>query len=419
MLCSLFPEDYEIRVEDLTRFGKGLGIFGEVDSYEAARIEMLTAKRKLLDACLLLKGQEGCVRMHDLVRDAAHWIANYGIQVIMGSKIHARAKKSAITYLYCHNVKRFSLYNQLDCTKLKILIILCIDKEGSVEMPQAFFEGTKDLEVLAMARAENIRGKPSLALPRSIEFLKNIHTLCLRGFNLGDISIVQKLDMLETLELSDCSIDRLPNGIVKLEKLRLLGLTRCAIEKNPYEVIGRLSQLEELYVMRSPDRFRWKFDKEVVASIFDKDNITPTLQRYHIQIGHDTGLYLSVDDSISRALSIEYFDPNSNATIKDLVQRAEILHLKRIQGGYTTVNPQLVEAIGGDMNDIIHLKLEFCSTIECLIDTNNFSSSFGSIFSKLVKVEVRGLDHLKELCHGPPLSDFFGNLQELSIHLCH
>lgn len=130
-------------------------------------------------------------------------------------------------------------------------------------------------------------------------------------------------------------------------------------------------------------------------------------------------MYLSVDDSISRALSIEYFDPNSNATIKDLVQRAEILHLKRIQGGYTTVNPQLVEAIGGDMNDIIHLKLEFCSTIECLIDTNNFSSSFGSIFSKLVKVEVRGLDHLKELCHGPPPSDFFGNLQELSIHLCH
>ncbi|TKY69261.1 Disease resistance protein [Spatholobus suberectus] len=416
LLCSLFPEDYEIYVEDLIRYGKGLGLFGEVDSYEAARIEILTAKRKLLDACLLLKGQEGCVKMHDLVRDAAHWIANYEIQGIMGSKIHATAKQSTIMYLYLHNVKRFSLPNQLDCTKLKILIVLCLDKEASVDTPQAFFEGTKDLEVLAIARAENIRGKPSLSLPRSIEVLKILRTLCLRGFNLGDISVVQKLDILETLELSDCSINRLPNGIVKLEKLRLLSLTRCAIERNPYEVIGRLSQLEELYIMRSPDRFRWKLDKEVVASIFDKDNITPALQRYHIQIGHDSGLYLSVDDSISRGLSIEYFDPNSNATIKDLVQRAEILHLRRIQGDYTTVAPHLVEATG-DMNDMIHLKLEFCSKIECLIDTS--SSAVGSIFSKLVKIEVRGMDHLTELCHGPPPSDFLGNLEELSIHLCH
>ncbi|RDX93489.1 Disease resistance protein, partial [Mucuna pruriens] len=417
-LCSLFPEDYEIHVEDLIRYGKGLGLFGEVDSYEAARIEMLTAKRKLLDACLLLKGREGCVKMHDLVRDAAHWIANYEIQGIMGSKVHATAKQSTIMYLYLHNVKRFSLPNQLDCTKLKILIVLCLDKEASVETPQAFFEGTKDLEVLAISRAENIRRKLSLSLPRSIEFLKILRTLCLRGFNLGDISVVQKLDLLETLELSDCSINRLPNGIVKLEKLRLLSLTRCAIEMNPYEVIGRLSQLEELYIMRSHDRCRWKFDKEVVASIFDKDNITPTLQRYHIQIGDDSGLYLSVDDSISRGLSIEYFDPNSNATIKDLVQRAEILHLKRIQGDYTTVAPHLVEAIG-DMNDMIHLKLEVCSNIECLIDTSNFSSAVGSIFSKLVKIEVRGMDHLKELCHGPPPSDFLGNLEGLSIHLCH
>lgn len=420
MLCSLFPEDYEIRVEDLTRFGKGLGIFGDVDSYEAARIEMLTAKRKLLDACLLLKGQEGRVKMHDLVRDAAHWIKNYEIQVIMGCKIHATAKKGTMTYLYCHDVKRFSpLLNQLDCTKLKILIILCLDKDGVVEMPQAFFEGTKGLEVLAIAKAENIRGKPSLVLPRSIEFLKNIHTLCLRGFNFGDISILLKLEILETLELSDCSIIRLPKGMVKLEKLRLLSLTCCVIDKNPFEVIGKLSQLEELYVMRSPDRFKWRFDKEVVATIFDKYNIIPTLQRYHIQIGHDLGLYHSVDDSISRALSIEYFDPTSNATIKDLVERAEILHLKRIQGDYTTVTPQLVEAIGGEMNDMIHLKLEICSKIECLIDTNNFSSSIGSIFSKLVRIEVRSMENLKELCHGPPPSDFFGNMQEMSIHLCH
>ncbi|GAU51536.1 hypothetical protein TSUD_414000 [Trifolium subterraneum] len=48
LLCSVFPEDCEIHVELLTRSAIGLGIVGEVHSYEAARDEVSVAKNKLI-----------------------------------------------------------------------------------------------------------------------------------------------------------------------------------------------------------------------------------------------------------------------------------------------------------------------------------------------------------------------------------
>ncbi|KAJ1410870.1 P-loop containing nucleoside triphosphate hydrolase [Sesbania bispinosa] len=72
-LCSAFPEDYEIPVEILTRSAIGLGIVGEVQSYEEARNEVSAAQNKLISCCLLLDVDDRkCVKMHDLVRNVAH-----------------------------------------------------------------------------------------------------------------------------------------------------------------------------------------------------------------------------------------------------------------------------------------------------------------------------------------------------------
>ncbi|KAL2329592.1 hypothetical protein Fmac_017173 [Flemingia macrophylla] len=43
LLCSIFPEDYEIHLEDLFRFGKGLGLIGTSGTMEIARKEMHVA----------------------------------------------------------------------------------------------------------------------------------------------------------------------------------------------------------------------------------------------------------------------------------------------------------------------------------------------------------------------------------------
>ncbi|KOM46318.1 hypothetical protein LR48_Vigan07g002200 [Vigna angularis] len=82
LLCSVFPEDYEITLECLIRCAIGLGVAGEVETYEAARAEVTEAKIKLVSSCLLLEADDECVKMHDLVRDVAHWIAKNENKII-------------------------------------------------------------------------------------------------------------------------------------------------------------------------------------------------------------------------------------------------------------------------------------------------------------------------------------------------
>jgi hypothetical protein len=52
-----------------------------------------------------------------------------------------------------------------------------------------------------------------LAIPQSIERLTMLQTLCLRGYELGDISIPTSLTRLEILDLRSSTFNELPQGI--------------------------------------------------------------------------------------------------------------------------------------------------------------------------------------------------------------
>jgi len=94
LLCSVFREDEKIPTERLTRHGIGGGLFGEdYVSYEDARSEVVLSKNKLLDSCLLLEADQSRVKMHDLVRDAAQWIANKEILTV---KLYDKNQKAMI-----------------------------------------------------------------------------------------------------------------------------------------------------------------------------------------------------------------------------------------------------------------------------------------------------------------------------------
>ena len=68
----MFPEDNEIRVEELLRYTIGIGLFGELYSYQTARSQVLSNKQKLIDSFLSIKAdKEGHVKVHDLVHDVA------------------------------------------------------------------------------------------------------------------------------------------------------------------------------------------------------------------------------------------------------------------------------------------------------------------------------------------------------------
>uniref|UniRef100_F6HS91 Uncharacterized protein n=1 Tax=Vitis vinifera TaxID=29760 RepID=F6HS91_VITVI len=75
LYCSLFPEDFNILKENLIDYWIGEGFLHEFDDIDEARNQGHNIIGILLNACLLEKSSRDIIRMHDVVRDMALWIA--------------------------------------------------------------------------------------------------------------------------------------------------------------------------------------------------------------------------------------------------------------------------------------------------------------------------------------------------------
>ncbi|RHN67916.1 putative P-loop containing nucleoside triphosphate hydrolase [Medicago truncatula] len=122
LMCYVFREDEVISIEKLTRLGIGRGLFGEdYGNCKDARIQIIISKNKLLDSCLLLEYYLSNVKMHDLVRDAAQWIANKEIQTVNLYYKNQKAKverEANIKYLLCEGKLKDLFSFKLDGSKL-------------------------------------------------------------------------------------------------------------------------------------------------------------------------------------------------------------------------------------------------------------------------------------------------------------
>ncbi|CAL5202541.1 unnamed protein product [Lathyrus oleraceus] len=405
LLCSVFREDEEVLTERLARLAIGGGLFGEdYGSYQDARNQVVISKNKLLDSCLLLEAGQWTVKMHDLVRDAAQWIANKEIQTV---QVHDKNQKAMvereknIKYLLCEGKPKDVFSCKLDGSKLEILIVILYkdedDQDPNIKVPDSVFKNNTGLRVFELCGVFLC----NLSLPQSIQSLKNIRSLIFRFGRLGDISILGNLPSLETLDLSFCFINELPSGITKLEKFRLLKLEFCTIYwNNPFEVIERCSLLQELY-------FEGSFNhccREITL---------PTLQMFYV--ADNSGIDYSSSKCVSIDYEYEFF--LSETTLKYCMQEAEVLKLGRIEGGWRNIIPEIV-ALDHGMNDLVVLHLSCISQLQCLIETKHTSSQVSHVFSKLVKLHLKNMENLEELCIGPLSFDPFKSLEDLYIGNC-
>jgi len=406
LFCSVFQDDEKIHTERLTRLGIGGGLFGEdYASYEYARSQVVISKNKLLDSCLLLEADQSSVKMHDLVRDAAQWIANKEIQTVKLYDKNQKAmveREASIKYLSCEGKLKDVFSFKLNGSKLEILIVTVHKDEDchdvKIEVPNSFFENCTSLRVFELIYDNN--PYISLSLPQSVQSMKNIRSLLFLQVNLGDISILGNLQSLETLDLDYCKIDELPHGITKLEKLKLLNLEGCGIARNnPFEVIEGCSSLEELY-------FRYSFND------FCREISFPKLQRFDIK--ND---FRSVNELSSKCVSLVGIHDVflSETTLKYCMQEAEVLRLARIEGEWRNIIPEIVPLDHG-MNDLVKLELRCISQLEFLIDTKHTEVS--KLFSKLVELELWNLENLEELFNGPLSFDSMNSLEKLTINNC-
>ncbi|KAF3641070.1 putative glycosyltransferase-like isoform X1 [Capsicum annuum] len=165
LYCSLYPAT--IPIDDLIHCWWAEGILGEHETYEEAYNWGITLIESLKDVCLLeadkmeiVRAQVvDCVKMHDVVRDVARWIAStFGdehtsvFQAGIGLTEISHIKISA-------SVKRISFVsNKIEClpdclTKCpKTTSLHLQDNKPLAKIPKEFFLAFPALRVLNLSR---------------------------------------------------------------------------------------------------------------------------------------------------------------------------------------------------------------------------------------------------------------------------
>ncbi|XP_052732255.1 disease resistance protein SUMM2-like isoform X3 [Vigna angularis] len=410
LLCSVFPEDYEISVECLIRCAIGLGVAGEVDTYEEVRIEVTAAKMKLVSSCLMMEADHECVKMHDLVRDVAHWIAKNENKIVQCEpKKDVSLEQGSIRYLWCEKFP-----DGLDCSNLEFLTI-----QTKLEVSNGIFERMGKLRVLIITNKCDYGLQLSTT---SFKALTNLRCLVLRYWKLRDISFVRDMKKLESLSFDRCSwpsfLDLQTDiAVTPLTNLKLLEFQSCDIKSKIFEEIKRIPFLEELYIFKHT----WMYhEEEKVKLFFNSFSVPQTLQRYGIILGYDyfyTEYVWQEFCSYERTLVLNYFDI-SNEVIKGLAKKAKELSVANIKGGAKNIIPDIFQIEEG-MNELKELRIRDCEEIVCLVDTSNHLSKMENLFSKLNLMRIVNMKHLKALWHGcQPANGCFEKLEKLYIENC-
>ncbi|KAB2607019.1 disease resistance protein [Pyrus ussuriensis x Pyrus communis] len=253
LLCCLFPEDYDIPIEYLVRYGWGRGYFSSIVTLEDARNRVHSLVDQLKRRFLLLDGgMSETTKMHDIVRDVAISIASRDPHRFL-VRSHAENKEWPNLATY----DTISLVGDLEipvgCPKLELLQTMNGRfSKGSMDI---ICKAMKELKVLALVGME----MEDLGSSRSPGVLKNLRTLILDGSHFDGMStdVFGPLENLEILSFRDCYyMHELPSEIGRLKQLRLLDTTNCKnLKVIPHGIFSSLCRLEELYMMGSFDKW--------------------------------------------------------------------------------------------------------------------------------------------------------------------
>ncbi|PPD67739.1 hypothetical protein GOBAR_DD35383 [Gossypium barbadense] len=240
LLCSLFPEDDEIYVENLVGYAWGLKLCKCIDPIKYVRSEVFASIEIIKNSGLLLDCRERHVKMHDVVRQFALWIASSRKEFSFGTVETLPMDESFKHYtaISFETDQTDELPKGVGFPYLKLLLH---GANRFMETSSEFFEGMKALKICALNHL--------LISLSTFQFHMNLQTLYLINCKLSDISMLGKLKTLHILSLSRSDITELPTEAGDLENLRLLDLSYSyELRRITPNLIRRLSNLEELYL---------------------------------------------------------------------------------------------------------------------------------------------------------------------------
>ncbi|XAR68470.1 hypothetical protein NMG60_11003593, partial [Bertholletia excelsa] len=445
-LCCLFPEDFEIPIEELFRHGKGKQLFEVRDQLNVVRDYAFSLVKDLKRRNLLLEGKnESHVKMHDVVRE-------FGIS-ITSDQTKKDVFKDLSLISHDDNLKQWpdketfenytcislvtdamaKLPEGLNCSDLELLMLF--HNNCTISLPKNFFERMGALKILMLRNMPTVTQAPSLGL------LKNLRTLCIQACGrIEIISAISELIKLEILSFRDSGLHEIPKEIGQLINLKLLDLTGCRfLEQISPGVISSLVKLEELY-MRS--FYHWEVEGKVEerqnASLNELEHLSnlntleilvpnpatlprnpifSTLVKYYIVVGEKKGFY---DDSLvlERKLVLKQFNKieSSSSGINVLFKNTESLTL------YHLKSEDIVgEAIQDGFHNLKYLTIWKCETTKFL-EISSDCERLEEIFSKESEREVNEHKKIKfpsleklVLRHLPKFISFYKGIKEVEF----
>nr|XP_043638301.1 probable disease resistance protein At4g27220 [Erigeron canadensis] len=410
LLCSLFPEDDDISLEDLICYGWGLGKFDDPDSIEVARAKVRIAVDVLTSSGLLLNGTyDGCTKMHDIVRDVALLIAsqdnnNFLVEAGKGLKEWLPTQNSLERYTgisLAHN--RIS---KLPDYKVNVphLEIFLVSRNWDLSMISDEFIGCmKKVNVLDVSRTK------ISWLPQSFQLLTKLRTLNLEHNQFfHDISILGEMTELEILILNETGIKEIPKEIDRLVNLRRLEVCKC---KNMTHVapgvISAFWRLEELCIDL------WWMSQGVdgcIAEVMKLSKLTylnikvktldlipegafnvssENLKGFRIQIGHSKqGNEVKRSDRCLVISSKHLVIP----LLKWLNKLREVSRLHIFLRESLNLNNIMPTLDDEHFNKLKHIDLFYCPNVSCLVD--NGTRCDGEVWNAEEKL-FQELEHLK------------------------
>ncbi|PHT83451.1 hypothetical protein T459_11894 [Capsicum annuum] len=455
LYCSLYPA--AIPIDDLIHCWWAEGILGEHDTYEEAYNRGITLIESLKDFCLLeadkmeiVRAQVvDCVKMHDVVRDIARWIAStFGdertsvFQAGIGLTEISHIKISAF-------IKRISFVsNKIEC--LPDCLMKCPkttslhlqDNKPLAKIPQEFFLAFPALRVLNLTRT-GIR-----ELPSSINSLCQLHSLILQCcFELKESPPVPNLHNLQVLDCDETVLRCLPQGMDNLTNLRLLNMSVANMKTISKGFFFKFPSIEMLNMpffsigatsfdeISSLHTLTYLSIKEDSSSFFNTNYTWLTrLRGFRINVG-ETRIFVPYNKS-KRVINVYECEIYSNGELSGMLQFASDLYLDDCMGlrkliAYNTFNGLKslkilgcscsfgqVEGGSGQFDPLPNLEyLKLCFVYN-LKSVSDFGQHLDLRFSKLRELVISQCEILTCLFNNGGYCSVPKHLEEITINVC-
>ncbi|KAK3420075.1 hypothetical protein EUGRSUZ_G00863 [Eucalyptus grandis] len=398
-LCVVYGVS-EPSLENLVRYGVGLGLYGQDSSMEEARNRLSSLIRTLQATSLLLENGDGNgFKIHDLVRE-------FVALAISGdhSLLVLKDKDKCITELPKDKLKNCraicfpyvylkELPEELDCPKLQIFLLFTNNK--SLNVPNSLFKSMTKLMVL------NLTGISVTCSPSPFQLLENLHTLCLDDCMLDNVAFIGELKGLQILSFQNSTIQRLPKEIGQLVELRLLDLNNCSqLQKIEPSVLGSLIKLEELYMENSFDK--WNALEQTLpsnASLIELNNMK-TLCTMHVSIPNPSVLPddLNIEKLTKYKIQI--------GCIQTTLSGTDNLFLDGLNG----IEQSICELSQEGFPKLKHLHIVNSPSVHYILRWPSLTS-----FKKLESLLLKNLINLEKICHNHMSFKSFSTLKVVQV----